>query len=148
MAAVTFVLRCHGFLIEGGYFRGVLAAFVAIDTHREIGLPLPFLRVLRAVTVEDVEYLAAVTDGVKDVFGVLSAAVHLRLVAVVHFYSEFFNGSHEFLLKIFRVALGVGIGKWIFDVDIGLSYELLEISVHLGDVNRHLSQSVKFVPRK
>ena len=63
MAAVAFVLRHVTVVRQGQDLRGVLFAHGAVDGDGIIGLPLPFLRVLRAVGIEDIEDLAALAQG-------------------------------------------------------------------------------------
>ena len=100
------------------------------------------------MAVQYVENLAAAPDGVKDILGVFAAAVHIRLIAVIHFYTELLYGSHKFLFKVLRIGLRVGVGKRIFHIHVGHSDVLFKITVRLRDVDRNLSQPVKLVPRK
>ena len=148
MTADAFILGGHGILVKRCNFCGILAAGVAVDTHGEICFAFSFLRVLRAVAVEDIEDFASVAEGMKDVFGILPAAVHLRLIAVIHLNAEFVNRRHEFLLEEFSVGLGVGIREGVLHICVGHTDIFFKIPVHLGDIDGHLSQTVEFVPRK
>lgn len=123
-------------------------AMRAEDGYGIIVFALLLRRVLRAVLIEDIEDLFAVFERENDVLGIPSRTVFLRLIAVVHLYAEFFDRLHELLFKMRGVTLV--FAERIGNIRIRIADILLEriVAEIVGNVFRHLAQTVVLVPRK
>lgn len=146
--AFAHIVRLGAVLGEGGDRRRILAAVRAEDGNGIIAFALPFLRVLRAVLIEDIENFSALLQGVQNVGNVPSRAVLLRLIMIFHFDAELFDGLHELLFKMrgitFVLAEGVG------DVRIRAADVLFKrvVAQMIAHILRDLAKAVVLVPRK
>ena len=145
--ALALIFRHRAVLVDGGDLRGVLAAVGAEDADGIVGFSLSRLGFLSTEAVQNIEDLSPFLQRGDDVLHVFAAAVHIRLIAVVHGDAELVDGSHEFLLEVIGIVRLFGIegvrNVLVGQADVAFEFVLL---IHLGYVHRDLAESVVLVP--
>ena len=149
MSALAFVFRYRAVLIDGCDRRRIFAAVRAEDADRIVSFSLSRLGFLCPEAVQDIKDLTTLLQRCDDVILVFAAAVHVRLIPVIHGDPELVDGSHELLLEVVRVV-GLLCAERVRDILVGQSDVTLEfvLRIDLGDVHRDLTESVIFIPGK
>ena len=147
VSAFAFVF-CHCTILGNGCdLRHILMAFRTENAYWKVCITFPFLSILSPEAVQNVKDLFSLLDRLDDIITVCTGSVHICLIAIIHFDTEFLNGFHKFIFEVFRIIFVFRI-KRIRNRCIRSSNILLHLVFRIYGfyVSRHFTKPVKLIP--